>query len=484
MPSQSAHDIDLSPEDRMRATLDSLLDPHIVLRAKRDEQGKVVDFIYVDANPPAFEYNQSTPEEMLGRTVLEIFPGHTASGLLDMYTSVVETGEPLVLDDFSYLHDPSGTLRWYDVRAVLVGRDLISYTWRDVTERHLRQLAVSEALERFRLLTENTSDFVLRLDANGKIEWASDGTSTLLGIAPTDLYSRNVTDVVHLKDRESMGADVEATARAEGDSNRLSRIRILTCAGVPIWVNARLSKFNDADDKQVIALSISDIRGQVEQDEEQALHRRRKEFERSLVVADQVRLARELQDTVVQDLFASSLSLSAASQRTDDELARSTMIDVSSRIEQAISRLRSTIFDYSRTGGELPCSVQLQAIADELTRRTGMAVTVEFVGDIDALESDPARACETALRSMLEELASIDRASECRVEVVVVGGELCLSVTHHGPDGSQAAGERLATGGAGATLRIEAESRGGSFETLEDSQGWSGATWKVPVAHV
>lgn len=121
--------------DRVRATLDSLFDPHIILRAVRGAGGKITDFLFLDANDAACRYNRLSRRQLLGRRVMELLPAHAATGLLDMYRRVVETGRSLALDDFLYPHDILGEPRYYDIRAVATG-DELSYTWRDVTARH------------------------------------------------------------------------------------------------------------------------------------------------------------------------------------------------------------------------------------------------------------------------------------------------------------------------------------------------------------
>ncbi len=51
---------------RLSATLDSLMDPHVIFAAVRDDDGKIVDFVFTDANDAAIEYNHSTRDEMIG----------------------------------------------------------------------------------------------------------------------------------------------------------------------------------------------------------------------------------------------------------------------------------------------------------------------------------------------------------------------------------------------------------------------------------
>lgn len=120
---------------RLRGTLDSLLDPHIVLTAVRDDDGKIVDFIFSDANEAACAYNKLPREKLVGTRLLELLPAHRETGLFRKYCEVVESGRFLALDDYLYPHDVLEEPRFFDIRAAKID-DSISFTWRDVTDRH------------------------------------------------------------------------------------------------------------------------------------------------------------------------------------------------------------------------------------------------------------------------------------------------------------------------------------------------------------
>ena len=157
---------------RLRATLDSLLDPHVMLEAVRDEKGKIIDFLYTDANEAACSYNKLSRAQFVGRRLLELLPGHTSTGLLDMYRNALESDQPLVLNDFVYPHEILAQERRYDIRAIRVG-DALSFTWRDVTERYqlTQRLAASE--EHYRLLTTNSYDTAIRVADDDTVLWIS-----------------------------------------------------------------------------------------------------------------------------------------------------------------------------------------------------------------------------------------------------------------------------------------------------------------------
>ena len=147
----------------LRATVDSLLHPVGRLAAVRDESGEIFDFLFEEANPAACEYTKKTCEELIGTRLLDLFPDQDGTGLLEMCRHVIETDEPLVLDDFVYPHKlKGGEERHYDIRAAHVAGAVLTYTWRDVTERQSRRDIVEQQdrdrqrldeLERFQRMT-------------------------------------------------------------------------------------------------------------------------------------------------------------------------------------------------------------------------------------------------------------------------------------------------------------------------------------------
>ena len=186
----------MDPAKRLRATLDSLLDPHVVLTAVRDHSGEIVDFEYTDANAAACEYNGVPYEQLIGMRLLDLLPGHQHSGLLEMYRTVIESGEPLILDDYVYPVDfRGGEEVHFDIRGVALG-DSIVYTWRDVTDRHNRTQALADAEREYRNLAEATTDMAYRTDATGAIVWASPSATRVLGWSPEELLGRTAQDMV------------------------------------------------------------------------------------------------------------------------------------------------------------------------------------------------------------------------------------------------------------------------------------------------
>jgi len=234
----------------LRATADSLLDPHVRLDAVRDAGGRIVDFVYVDANPAACAYNGREYQDLVGSRLLDLQAG-TGTGLLDQYRQVVETGEPLVLDDIVYAQELLGRAeRHYDVRAVRVG-DGLSYTWRDVTDRHEAAMWLAESQEHYRLLAENASDVVMRLGADRRFEWVSGSIADVLGWAAPALLGQVIDTFIHPDELDLFRRTVADTGP---ESAAHTDFRFLRSDASYRWVACRTRTQRDTDGNPVALL--------------------------------------------------------------------------------------------------------------------------------------------------------------------------------------------------------------------------------------
>lgn len=170
---------------RLRATLDSLLDPHLVLSPVHDESGKVIDFRFDDVNDAACRYYGLSRDVLLGSTLLDHFPGLVGTEFLAMFAAVIETRAPLVLDGAPYLNDLMGEERFYDVRGVWMDGSVV-FTVRDVTERHEAAKRLAESEERYRLLAEHAWDVIWTMGVDGTITYVSPSVERVRGFTPTE----------------------------------------------------------------------------------------------------------------------------------------------------------------------------------------------------------------------------------------------------------------------------------------------------------
>lgn len=225
---------------RRVAMLDSMLDPHVLMQAIRDDTGEIIDFVYTDANEAACTYNHLTREQLVGTRLMELLPGHRGSDLFASYCHTINTGEPLVLDDYVYPHDILAEPRHYDIRGVKVG-DALSFTWRDVTDRSAAEQALAESEERFRLIATNTSNIIAQGNTQGILEWVSPSVTTL-GWLPEQWIGHRMEEFIHpddLPDVQQRRLEVLA------GKDLVVRARIRDASGVYHWAESRGATLKD-----------------------------------------------------------------------------------------------------------------------------------------------------------------------------------------------------------------------------------------------
>ena len=177
-------------------TIESVLDPFVLLSSVCDDSGVIIDFACVEANRAACDYCTSDIELLRGRLVGD-FGG---AGVLSALARVVDSGETLALEDQPYANPLlNGAERWYDARVARFG-DGVSVTWRDTTGRHVAQAMLAEREERYRLLAENASDLVYFADVNGRATWVAPTVTHSLGWTPEEIVGTVVTDLIHPDD--------------------------------------------------------------------------------------------------------------------------------------------------------------------------------------------------------------------------------------------------------------------------------------------
>jgi signal transduction histidine kinase len=200
------------------------------------------------------------------------------------------------------------------------------------------------------------------------------------------------------------------------------------------------------------------------------------------LLEDRERIAMELHDLVIQQLFATGMSLQATSRIA-------TEADVSRRIEMAVDdldttirQIRSSIFALStenRAPGPGVRSRVLDLVA-EVAPTLASEPGLSFSGPVDTeISSELGDEVVIVLREALSNVARHARASHVDVEIGVDDGDLVVRICDDGigysPDGSGRGGRGL------VNLLTRAERRGGTFVVEAGAAGGTVAVWRVPL---
>lgn len=218
-----------------RATMDTLLDPMLVLEPTEGDELPPDDFVVVLANSAAATALSTAVDDMVGRTLTSLASGPDELRSIRLCSRAWVTGTPVRVDDVVLPARSSGAAaRHYDVRAVRVGPRL-SFTWRDTTAERIAIAAVTRREAEYRLLADNATDVVLRSDAHEQIVFASPSLTEVLGWPAASVLGRNLTDLVHPEDLHCLTRPDRRTVEP-GRTGRGIQFRIATATGLWRWV--------------------------------------------------------------------------------------------------------------------------------------------------------------------------------------------------------------------------------------------------------
>jgi len=232
------------------------------------------------------------------------------------------------------------------------------------------------------------------------------------------------------------------------------------------WTQGEITRLGSMADSAALAVEFADQQ-----------HRRRQLD----VLADRDRIGRDLHDNVIQQLFATGMSLQSLlldEAHPVPESAANTLTQTVSQLDRTIREIRTSIFDLHTAGEDAPTSLRrrlLDAIGD-LTTRSALTPNVQFTGAIDTLV--PARIHPHAEAVLREGLSNALRhAGAATITVAVDAADhLTIRICDDGvgvPDNPRRSGLD--------NLVRRAEQCGGTCTVLPGAGAGTELTWRVPL---
>ena len=135
-------------EARYRALFERMAEGFAVMKAVRDEAGRITDFRHLESNPASERVTGVSSEMVMGRLIAEVLPPEDARYWIDAYAQVLTTEEPARVEHFVEALD-----RWLRVNIAPFGGDCVAAFYEDVTARKRAEAAqrASEARQAFLL---------------------------------------------------------------------------------------------------------------------------------------------------------------------------------------------------------------------------------------------------------------------------------------------------------------------------------------------
>ena len=205
----------------------------------------------------------------------------------------------------------------------------------------------------------------------------------------------------------------------------------------------------------------------------------RKDAERVAVFADRDRIARQLHDLVIQRLFATGMSLQAATAMMPQGSAATRVGQAVDALDDTIKDIRSSIFmlqTHPASDAKIGLRAQIMTVTDEITPGLGFTPSLRLDGSLDTtVAEDITEDMLIALREGLSNAARHARAGRVNV-TVTAGTHLTLIVQ----DDGTGIGDTSRRSGL-ANLRHRAEALGGQLKLGQPENGGTRLEWRVPL---
>lgn len=200
--------------------------------------------------------------------------------------------------------------------------------------------------------------------------------------------------------------------------------------------------------------------------------------QRLALLEERGRIARDLHDHVIQQLFGTGLELQNIAGATTDAVVRERIEQSVAQLDASISQIRTVIFALTVTSDD-PRSAARHAIIDlanELAPSLGATPAVSFSGPVDLVVTDTLT--EDVIAVSREALTNIVRhasATHSSIDLAVADGKVTLTIADNGV-GMRDRGHRSGI----ANLEQRAQLREGAFSVTSSDSGTT-LVWSVPL---
>ncbi len=213
------------------------------------------------------------------------------------------------------------------------------------------------------------------------------------------------------------------------------------------------------------------------------------------LMQDRDRIARDLHDTVIQQLFATGLGLQSVAGSIADPDLRERVARAVEGIDVSIRQLREAIFGLNAIPDQVALAESIEAISEERSETLGFQPIVEVGTLPEDLSQDVRHEILQVLGEALSNVAKHANATAATIAVVVNpdtelapdDGQdwLSITVTDNGQGVGSRSGEASSTSLSGRGLenmRKRADDLSGHFHIGPGPGGGTRIEWRIPVS--
>lgn len=196
------------------------------------------------------------------------------------------------------------------------------------------------------------------------------------------------------------------------------------------------------------------------------------------VYEDRERIARDLHDLVIQQLFATGMTLESIARKTVGTPEAEKINQAVDDLDRTIKQIRQSIYALTTPENDgVSLRRRIMHEVESYTVLLGSTPSITFEGPVDSMTSDrEVTQVVAAVRELLSNAVRHAQATSVSVALQIVDHNLVLTVSDNGigiPETVRRSGLE--------NLRKRAESVGGSFETTRRFPSGTQARWMIPI---
>jgi len=216
------------------------------------------DFILADFNQTAEQIENVKKEDILGKSITEVFPGVKEFGLFDVLQQVWKTGQPQHLPVSLYRDDRISGWRENYIYKSSSGHVVAVYN--NLGEQKRFELAQRVSDQCFRAVADYTYDWEIWVGPAGRPLWTNPAVLRSTGYSPKELLAMSdyPMSLVHPEDSERFARAFRSAVK--GSTGKGVQFRLVKKGGSVIWVEMNWQPiYDDKGISQGHRASVRDI---------------------------------------------------------------------------------------------------------------------------------------------------------------------------------------------------------------------------------
>ncbi len=434
------------------------------------------DGVFLYASPASYRLLGYEPEELVGRSAYEMFHPEDVEQILNMHERILELPEAYTA---TYrIRRKDGSYTWFETASRTIhdpetgeAREILSSS-RDISDRKKVEEELRLGERRYRFLYEDNPSMYFTVDLDGTVLSVNRFGAGQLGYSREELRGRPVFDIFHPEDRECIRQRLTEYSHSARQGVARWEARKVRKDGGMMWVEETARTVQGIDGDTVILIVCDDIT-------------ERKQTQEALLEirgAERRRIARDLHDTVLQDLVSAlqmmqATRLEGVSGGNDNDVPGGLDEEISA-LRRAVEGLRGAIYNL-RLEKEQSFVRAVESLV-ELNRQRTPERDIDLLVDADFPEDLPPATSEELLRIVREALVNTRRHSGARqvtVSLDLEDGRARVRVSDDGRGFKDGAAEGVGLAG----MRERAAALGGELRVLSSPGQGTEVTVEVPA---